>query len=241
MAGTAEPFEESAPSGPAVRGVLHRPPGGAGDGLVLVHGAGGSARAPLLVAVAERFAAAGLAVLRCDLPFRQARAKGPPRPGEAAGDREGIRRAALALGRLVPGRVFLGGHSYGGRQASMLAAEDPACADALLLLSYPLHPPGRPDAPRTAHLAGIRAPAFFVHGATDPFGSIDEMERARALVPAPTALLPVEGAGHDLGHGGRPSARAATVVERIVEAFVAFVSAPGVLDPSGPRRYSRAP
>jgi len=97
--------------------------------------------------------------------------------------------------------IYLGGHSYGGRQASMLAAEDPGLAKALLLLSYPLHPPGKPDQLRTAHFPNLRSPAVFVHGAADPFGSIAELTAAVAMIPAQTQILPIEGAGHDLGRG----------------------------------------
>jgi predicted alpha/beta-hydrolase family hydrolase len=81
----------------------------------------------------------------------------------------------------------------------MLAAEDPAVADALLRRSYPLHPPARPGAPRTAHFTALRTPALFVHGTRDPFGPIDELRAALTLVPAPARLHVVEGAGHDLG------------------------------------------
>src|SRR3954469_9097512 len=128
---------------PAVRGFLHRPAEPFRDGLVLTHGAGGNCNAPLLVALAEKFADSGWAVLRCDLPFRQLRPTGPPR-GNGSEDRDGLRRAVEALRKLVAGRVFLGGQSYGGRQATMLAAAEPGLADGLLLLSYPLHPPGKP-------------------------------------------------------------------------------------------------
>jgi len=108
---------------PAVRGFLHRPAEPSGDGLVLTHGAGGNCDAPLLVALAEGLAEAGLSVLRCDLPFRQARPHGPPR-GSGSDDREGLRRALHVLRKFAAGRVFMGGQSYGGRQATMLAAED---------------------------------------------------------------------------------------------------------------------
>src|ERR1700704_2027585 len=104
-----------------VRGFLHRPESGAERGLVLTHGAGGNCRAPLLVAAAEAFSAAGLAVLRCDLPFRQRWPHGPPSPSGAAADRTGLREAAVAMRGIVPGGVSLGGQSYGGRQATMLA------------------------------------------------------------------------------------------------------------------------
>src|SRR5271166_5914027 len=146
-----------------VKGCLHGA-GGAGDGLVLTHGAGGNASGPLLVAVADAFQAAGVTVLRCDLPFRQQRPSGPPRPADAARDREGLRAAVAAMRGIVRGRVGLGGASYGGRQASILAADEPGLVDALLLLSYPLHPPGKPAELRTAHFPKLRTRARFVQG-----------------------------------------------------------------------------
>lgn len=165
---------------------------------MLTHGAGGNCNGPLLVALAESFSTAGINVLRCDLPFRQKRPHGPPSPGSAKADQEGLRRAAELLRKKFGGRVFLGGQSYGGRQASMLAASDPSAAQALLLLSYPLHPPGKPQQLRTAHLPKLSVPTLFVSGTKDPFGSIEEMESARALIPARTELLAIEGAGHSL-------------------------------------------
>jgi len=189
-------------SDPPVRGFLHRPTSPSGDGLVLTHGAGGNAKMALLVALAEAFAGAGFTVLRYDMPFRQARPFGPPRPGDAARDRAGLKNAVAEMRKLVSGRVFLGGQSYGGRQASMLLAEE-KLADGLLLLSYPLHAPSRPDQLRTQHLPKLQVPTLFVHGTRDPFGSIEEIESARKLIPGKTELLVVEGAGHDLGFKGK--------------------------------------
>lgn len=200
-------FLESS-SDPPVRGFLHRPESPSGDSLILTHGVGGNAQMGLLVALAEAFAGAGFAVLRCELPFRQQRPYGPPRPSDAVRDREGLKHAVAAMRKFFPGRLFLGGQSYGGRQASMLVAETPVVeqpklADGLLLLSYPLHPPGHPEKPRTQHLAHIEIPVMFVSGTHDPFGTIDEIESARQFIPAKTLLLPVDGAGHDLGFAGK--------------------------------------
>jgi len=197
----AEPI--SIPSAdPPVRGFLHRPTSASGDVLVLTHGAGGNAQMALLAVLAEAFAGAGFAVLRCDLPFRQLRRFGPPRPGDAIRDRQGLANAVAAMQKEYSGRVFLGGQSYGGRQASMLCAEEKV-ADGLLLLSYPLHPPGKPEQLRTQHFSQIQIPVMLVQGTRDPFGSIDEIEAARKQIPAKTLLLPVEGAGHDLGFKGK--------------------------------------
>jgi predicted alpha/beta-hydrolase family hydrolase len=188
---------------PHVRGFLHVPETPNGQALVLSHGAGSNGQAPLLRALADIFADSGFTVLRCDLPFRQARSFGPPGPADAARDRAGLKNAIAALQKLAPGRIFLGGHSYGGRQSSMLCAEEPDLAAGLLLLSYPLHPPRKPEQQRTQHLPDLRTPALFVHGTRDPFGSIEELERALKMIPGKTKLVVVEGAGHDLGFKGK--------------------------------------
>jgi predicted alpha/beta-hydrolase family hydrolase len=208
---------------PPVRGFLHTPETPNGQGFVLTHGAGGNAQAPLLRALADTFADAGFTVLRCDLPYRQTRSFGPPGPGDAARDRAGLKNATAAMktilgAPLLPdvgrsgdfspdkhheARIFLGGHSYGGRQSSMLCAEEPGLVSGLLLLSYPLHPPRRPEQQRTQHLPDLRTPTLFVQGTRDPFGSITEIERAIKMIPAKTKLLTIEGAGHDLGYKGK--------------------------------------
>jgi len=121
--------------------------------------------------------------------------------------------------RETGGRIFLGGHSYGGRQASMLAASNPALVEALLLLSYPLHPPKRPADLRTNHFPDLKTPAFFVHGASDGFATHAEIEAARSLIPVRSQLLPVRNTGHEL-----ISARnRAELPEYIVKAFLSFV------------------
>src|SRR5271157_3449687 len=191
---------------PAVRGFLHSPASPNGNTLILTHGAGSDCTAPLLVALSETFAGHGYLVLRCDLTFRQERPTGPPFPGNAERDRAGLRNAVAVLRKNVAGRIFLGGHSYGGRQSTILCAAEPELVSGLLLLSYPLHPPRKPEQFRTQHLSSLRAPSLFVHGTRDPFGSIEEMTKALQLIPAKTELMKVEGAGHDLGFKGKARA-----------------------------------
>lgn len=204
----------------SVRGFLHRPEQDSGRGLVLTHGAGSNSNTSLLIELAESFAATGFTVLRCDLPFRQNRPFGPPRPGDAERDREGLRNATSAMRKLGCEQVFLGGHSYGGRQATMLCAEQQDVAAGLLLLSYPLHPPRKPEQLRVQHLPGLQVAALFVHGTRDPFGSVEEMEAALKMIPARTQLLVVDGAGHDLGFRGK-SVREGLAGE-VVPAFTGF-------------------
>ena len=192
---------------PAVSGFLHSPTTPNGDALILTHGAGSNCSAPLLVALGEAFAGNGYQVLRCDLPFRQEGRKGPPFPGNAERDRSGLRNAVAVLRKSITGRIFLGGHSYGGRQSTMLCASEPDLVSGLLLLSYPLHPPRKPEQLRVQHLPDLRTPSLFVHGTRDPFGSVEEITEALRLIPAKTELMIVEGAGHDLGFKGTARAR----------------------------------
>ena len=176
-------------------------------------------------------------MLRCDLPFRQVRPWGPPGPTDAVHDREGLKNAIAALKKVLENRIeespllakaarngaphiFLGGHSYGGRQASMLCSEESAIAAGLLLLSYPLHPPRRPEQQRTQHLPDLNTPSLFVHGTRDPFGSIEDLEQAIKMIPGKNKLMVVEGAGHDLGFKGK--ARRDELPQEVLKEFRAF-------------------
>jgi hypothetical protein len=200
---------------------LHTPATPSGDAIILSHGAGADADTPLLIGLAEEFAQAGMLALRYELPFRQVRRTGPPSPATAEADRAGLREIVAAVRSRASGRVFLGGHSYGGRQSSMVAAEVPALVDALLLLSYPLHPPRRPRELRTAHFPALRTPALFVHGSRDPFGSLEEVRAAIALIPAASELLAIEGAPHGLI--GRRRGGGSDLLTKIARSFAVFV------------------
>ena len=182
------------------------------DTLILTHGAGSNRNAPLLVSVDRALSAAGLRVMRVNLPYRDERPSGPPRPGDAARDRSALRELVVSARVSGAARVFLGGHSYGGRQASMLAAEDPGLVDALLLLSYPLHPPRKPADTRTSHFPELRTPALFVSGSRDPFGSPAELMAALKLIPAPAMLTVIDRAGHEL--------KSEDIAQRVADAFV---------------------
>jgi uncharacterized protein len=223
----AELFDNLESGEPPVHGYFHAAinlsaTNTASDFLVLTHGAGGNCNNPLLIALAEKLALDGINTLRCDLPFRQKRPKGPPSPAGAKADQAGLRRAITLMRQKFPGRAFVGGASYGGRQASMLVAADPALVDGLLLLSYPLHPPGKPLQPRTAHFPDLQAQTLFVSGTRDSFGSIDELQTAIQLIPAPTKLMPIEGAGHGL----LQTSNRATLPSTIVTTFVSFFVQP---------------
>jgi predicted alpha/beta-hydrolase family hydrolase len=184
-----------------IAGIAHEPTGqrqGALKGIVmLTHGAGGSRESPLLTRICDEWARRGWLAVRYNLPYRQRRPKGPP-SGSAAKDQAGVVEAIALAHTLTDGPVIAGGHSYGGRMTSMVIAEGAAAVDVLTLFSYPLHPPGKPERARTDHLPRITVPTVFTHGTADPFGTIDELRTAAALIPAPTEIVEVTGARHDL-------------------------------------------
>ena len=185
-------------SEPTIHGFLHAPSQATGNAIVLTHGAGADCQSKLLVEMSDALAASGFTVLRFDLPFRLARPHGPPSPGSAIRDRDGLRHAVAVMRNKTSGRLFMGGHSYGGRQASLLASEEPQLVDGLLLLSYPLHPPRKPNELRTGHFPKLATPTIFVHGTRDPFGTTAEMKSALELIPAAHILIDVHGAGHEI-------------------------------------------
>ncbi|HLY43807.1 MAG TPA: alpha/beta family hydrolase [Terracidiphilus sp.] len=201
-----------------VRGYLHRASDPASGCLILTHGAGANCQSLLLTTLANAFSAAGLTVLRCDLPFRQLRPHGPPMRGSAERDQQGLRAAVESMRRVVGGKVCLGGHSYGGRQASILASSESQLVDRLLLLSYPLHPPKKPDELRTRHFPALQVPSLFVSGTRDGFATMAEMEAALKLIPARTELMQVSGAGHEL----MTSRNRDVIAQQIVSQFLAF-------------------
>lgn len=193
-----EPFRDEHPEMPTVCGFIHHPVGDIGDALILAHAAAGSCNSSLLIALATAFSASGITVLRCDLPFRLARPDGRPPASFSARDQAGLRRAVDLMKAEVSKKVYLGGHAYGGRQASLVAASDPSLIAGLLLLSYPLHPPKQSAPLWTQHFSSLRTPTMFVHASKDPFGTPDELRSALDAIQAPTRVVLVENARHEL-------------------------------------------
>jgi len=181
-----------------IAGIAHEPEGTPAGAVVLTHGAGGSRESALLTRICDEWARRGWLAVRYNLPYRRRRPKGPP-SGSAATDQAGVVEAVELVRALADGPLIAGGHSYGGRMTSMAVADGTARVDALTLFSYPLHPPGKPDRLRTEHLPRITVPTVFTHGTSDPFGAIDELRAAAALIPAPTEVVEITGARHDLG------------------------------------------
>jgi len=179
-----------------IAGIAHQPAGDPVGAVVLTHGAGGNRDSALIIATCDEWARRGWLAIRYNLPYRRRRPKGPP-SNSAAADQQGIVQAIELARELGGGPVVAGGHSYGGRMTSMVAAAGVDLA-VLTLFSYPLHPPGKPERARTEHLPDITVPTVFTHGSSDPFGTIDELRPAAALVSAPTEIVEITGARHDL-------------------------------------------
>lgn len=180
-----------------IAGIDHRPDGFPEGVVVLTHGAGGNRDSPLLQQVCEEWAQRGWLAVRYNLPFRRRRPTGPP-SGSGAADRAGIVEAITLCRGLADGPLIAGGHSYGGRQTSMVVAAGDAAVDVLTLFSYPVHPPGEPERARTEHLPAITVPTVFTHGTSDPFGTPEELNAAAALVGGTTAVVEIASARHDL-------------------------------------------
>jgi hypothetical protein len=165
--------------------------------LALTHGAGGTFETPSLVAYAEAMAARGMRVVRFNLPYVEA---GKKMPGPQARDEACWRDIVNTLRARAP-RVLLGGRSYGGRMASHVVAVGVPCA-GLVLLAYPLHPPGKPERLRTAHLERIRAPMLLLQGTRDPFAEPTLLARTLAKLPGATCHR-LEGGDHGHKVAGR--------------------------------------
>jgi predicted alpha/beta-hydrolase family hydrolase len=185
-----------------IAGIAHQPDGTPSGVVALTHGAGGNRESALLQRLCDEWARRGWLAVRYNLPYRRRRPKGPP-SGSAATDRTGIVEAIAVCRGLADGPLIAGGHSYGGRQTSMVVAESSSAShvpvDVLTLFSYPVHPPGKPERARTEHLPDIAVPTVFTHGTSDPFGTLDELRAAAAMIPAQTQIVEITGARHDLG------------------------------------------
>lgn len=166
-------------------------------GLVLAPGASASRDQSGLVAIDEALTPLGIRVERIDFPYRLAGRRAPDRPPVlVATVVEAARSLADDLG--VPQeRIALGGRSMGGRMCSMAVAEG-LPASVLVLVSYPLHPPGRPEKLRTEHFGAMRVPCLFVSGTKDTFGTPAELEAATAAIPGPVTHEWIENGDHGL-------------------------------------------
>ncbi len=167
------------------------------SGTVLLFPGAGSGRDQSTLVAVERAVAPAWSTVRADFAYRREGRRAPDRtPKLLATVRE-------ELAAIRAERVVVGGRSMGGRMCSMVAAgadgePPPAELGGVVAISYPLHPPGRPDTLRVEHLPQIRVPCLFVHGTRDPFGSPEELEHWTATIPGPVTHHWVDGGRHDL-------------------------------------------
>ena len=164
--------------------------------LLLFPGAGAGRDQSTLVAIDKGVRPAWTTV-RADFPYRKEGRRAPDRPPKLLA---AVRAELAAIDDDV---VVVGGRSMGGRMCSMVAAgadgeSRPAAIEGVVAISYPLHPPGKPDALRVEHLPAIEVPCLFVHGTKDPFGTPDELARWTATIAGPVTMHLIEGKGHDL-------------------------------------------
>ena len=192
---------------------MRPPPAGAGgstgttSGVVLTPGAGAGRDHPTLLAIEDALAAVGIEASRIDFPYRLAGRRAPDRAPVLIASV--VAAAGELAGRLgvTADRIALGGRSMGGRMCSMAMAQG-LPASALVLVSYPLHPPGRPERLRTGHLGSLSVPCLFVSGTRDAFGSPDELREATAAIPGPVDHVWLEGGDHGLAGRDAEVARA---------------------------------
>lgn len=182
--------------------------------LLLTHGAGGDMQDAVLRAIGEALGTS-IAVMRFNLAYREAGRKAPGSQAQSEACWRGVADAVRREG--IP--LYIGGKSYGGRMATHIAAGGYP-VDGLVLLSYPLHPPGKPERIRDAHLRDIAAPMLFVQGTKDTFARPDLLEATMRSLPT-AQLLAVDQGEHSLRVRGR---KAEDVGTEIADAIAAFVS-----------------
>ena len=196
--------------------------------LVLAHGAGAGQKSAWMVKAAQELAARGVRVGTFDFPYMAAGKKVPDRaPILEAAWRDVL---SVARDRAKDGRAFIGGKSMGGRIATHIAAEGAEGIAGVVLLGYPLHPPGQPDKRRDAHLPQIKSPVLFVQGSSDTFGTGEEI---KALLPTMqnATLHLIEGGDHSFKVRGGAAKVAAAFEEAIaaVEGWIRPLAAAGVV------------
>ena len=188
--------------------------------VVLAHGAGADMNSPFMLAVCAGLHDAGVATARFNFAYTEKGKKGPdPQPRLEATYGE-------VLGHIVashaPRALFVGGKSMGGRIASHVAATFPGVR-GLVFLGYPLHPPGRPERIRDAHLRDLSVPMLFVEGTRDPFCPLDTLEGVRKTLSAPTDLVVIDDGDHSFKVRKSSGRSTAEALKEVVDAVAAWV------------------
>jgi predicted alpha/beta-hydrolase family hydrolase len=216
--------------GPAgeIRATLYAPPQ-ARHTLVLAHGAGAGQGHPWMRARAGDLADRGVRVVTFDFPYITSGRKAPDRTPVLLATWRAVVAHAAATWPQEP--LAIGGKSMGGRMATMLVAEDdvPAAVRGCVAMGYPLHPPGKPDQLRVAHLAAIRVPLLVIQGDRDPFGGPDDIRREFAAAGAHPEVVEVPQGGHGFEVRKRDAPQA-EVYTRVAETVVRWLDTLPVAD-----------
>jgi len=189
--------------------------------VVIAHGAGAGQSSPFITRVARGLVERGVSAATFDFPYMAARRKAPDKPAVLEASWRGAIAAARAELPGVP--LFIGGKSMGGRIASQVAAGEHDAIEGLIFLGYPLHPPGRPQQRRDAHLPEIAEPMLFVQGSRDAFGTADEIRDLRPRLQRAT-LYEVEGGDHSFKIGGRGAPKPEAVIDSILDEVVRWMA-----------------
>lgn len=190
--------------------------------LVLAHGAGAPQTHPWMVSMARAIAERGIAVVTFNFLYTEAKRRAPDKNDVL----EATWLAAIEAVRARAGRdrLFIGGKSMGGRIATQVAARPDVEVNGLVLLGYPLHPPGKPSQLRTAHLPRVRAPMLFVQGSRDAFGTREEMEPVVAGLSRGTRLFVVDGGDHSLVVPKSTGVSLADTMARVADEIARFTA-----------------
>lgn len=194
--------------------------------FVFAHGAGAGQRHPFMVAYAEGLSERGVDTVTFDFPYMEAKRRLPDRAPVLEQAYLAVIRAARDLRGAGAHPLFIGGKSMGGRMASHVAARRASAAGplaGLVFLGYPLHPPGRPDQRRDAHLPDIAVPMLFVQGERDTFGTPDELRPVLKRLTAPVELMVVGGGDHSLAVPRASGRTASEERDTVLDGIVAWV------------------
>ena len=223
----ATPFSVSLAGGDAVS-ALDYPTGRKSSAarpatLILAHGAGAPQTHPFITGFARGLSSRGIHVVTFNFLYKERGRRAP----DPAGRLEACYRAVIEAVRrrqtAADGHLLVGGKSMGGRIASQVVAADMQAGvspgvDGLVLLGYPLHPPGRPERSRDAHLPAIKAPMLFVQGSRDPFGTPQEIQPVLAACPA-AELFVVDGGDHSFKVRGKHAPTEGEIHARVQDAI----------------------
>jgi predicted alpha/beta-hydrolase family hydrolase len=168
----------------------------AGVTVILGHGAGANQLSGFMVMMARGLAARGLDVITFNFVYKEQGRSIPDPKARLENCYQAVIKTAQTNRKLKQNRLIIGGKSMGGRIASQVAAVAPDGIAGLVFLGYPLHPPGRPDKLRDAHLKDIHAPMLFAQGARDTFGTAEEIRDVIKRLRLPATLYPIEGGDH---------------------------------------------